>query len=183
MNIKILVIGLLIIIPVGEARSDDDSFDVESGSVRTMYSGALAPGTLIECEFLIEEAYFGDKWLPMLAISFDAIDQPDVESLLIKLHASRSSNEEGWRHEVLINKSEGRDSDISAYTGETNTVLPMHLWLTDDQYVVFFVGDEEYDMSSIDVSSYSLTRWKVLASGVTGSGDCDSRLLDQDDDE
>ena len=57
----------------------------------------------------------------------------------------------------------------------------MNMMWDDDRYVLFFVGDDVDNLSTIDASTYSMSRWEVNASGVKGSGDCDSLILGEDD--
>ena len=181
MKLRVYVAGLLIAISVSQLMADDDSFDVPNGKFKTLYSGALALGTLISCDFSVDEAFFGSKWIPMLSIVFKAAAESDGFPPHFKLHATRSEDDQVWRHKFTIQHSEDRESEITAHTGTTESILPMNMVWDDDDYVLFYVGEDLDDLSAIDSSKYTLTQWEVNASGVKGSGDCDSRLLGKDD--
>ena len=181
MKIEVLPVGFLISILAGQSLPDDgEAFDVSSGKYATMYSGSLVPGTLISCQFTVDKAFFGSKWIPSVSIIFKAIDRSDEQAPNIKLIASRSDEDHDWRHELQIVNSDDRLSFITAHTGRSDSVLPMNLMWDDDQFIVFYIGDDVEYMSMVDVTGHSLKRWEVIASGVKGSGDCDSRLVGQD---
>lgn len=181
MKIQVLLVGALVSACTWQSLANNsEDFDVPNGLFSTLSSGALAPKTLISCKFTVAEVYFGSKWIPSVSIIFEGAINPDEHSVNIKLSATQSKRNKEWRHQFLLTDSVGRESVISAYTGLSDSVLPMHLLLDDDNYIVFFVGEPE-NMSMLDVSQYALVTWKVVASGVKGSGDCNSRLLRSDD--
>jgi hypothetical protein len=181
MKIEFLLVGFLISIHASQSLADDsDAFDALNGKYETLSSGALMPNTLISCNLSVDEAYFGSKWIPSVSIIFAGANESDEDGVTIKLSASRSSEDQDWRHQFMITGSEGRESVIAAYTGLSDSVLPMHLLWDDDGYIVFYVGELE-NMSMLDVSQYPLVKWQVTTSGVKGSGDCDSFLIGDDD--
>ncbi len=180
MKVKALLLALLLGAPVGQANSDDYSFDLANGEFSTLYSGALAPNTLISCEFSVEEAFYGDKWTPSVSIVFTETGKSDDKALFFKLSASRSNRDqdEGWRHRFRVQHADNRETITIAKSGASENILPMTMILDDDGYVLFFVGEEPDDMSIFDASTFSVVRWEVNASGVKGSGDCDSEIID-----
>jgi len=181
MKILIFLAAVVIGACASTALSDDkDAFDVPNGKFRTLASGALAPNTLISCEVLVDKAYFGSKWIPSVSIIFEGASEPVESSVNIKLSASRPDEGKNWRHELVITDSKGRESVVTAHTGLSDSVLPMNLLWDNDQYIVFYVGEVE-NMSMLDISQHALATWRAVASGVKGSGDCDSRILRSDD--
>ena len=185
MKFHSLIVAALTSISVSLAFAADDSFDVPNGQFSTLYSGALAPNTLVSCEFSIEEAFYGDKWVPMVSIVFKEVDKSDDDALYFKLSANRSNRDQdqGWRHEFRIQYADARETIAVAKSGVSEHVLPMTMVLDDDQYVLFFVGEEPDDMSIFDASTFSVLRWEVNVSGVKGSGDCDSKIIGKSDDD
>jgi hypothetical protein len=181
MKILILFAAFVIGACLNYTLADDkDTFDVPNGSFRTLASGALAPNTLISCDVSVDESYFGPEWIPSVAIIFKGPGESDETSVNMKLSASRSNADENWRHKLLINDGNGRESLVTAHTGFSDSVLPLNLLWDDDQYIVFYL-DEIEDMSVLDISPHALATWQAVVSGVKGSGDCDSLLLRKDD--
>lgn len=179
-----VLVGALTSMSISMAFAADESFDIPNGEFSTLYSGALAPNTLISCEFDIEEAFYGDKWVPMVSILFSEADESDDDRKYFKLAANRSNQdkERGWRHEFRIQYADDRETITIAKSGTSENVLPMTMILDHDEYVLFFVGEEPDDMSIFDASTFSVMRWQVNVSGVKGKGDCDSRIIGKSDD-
>ena len=185
MRIYALFVCALTSTVVNPAFAADDSFDIPIGEFSTLYSGALAPNTLVSCEFSIDEAFYGDRWVPMVSIVFKEADKSDDDALYYKLSASRSNRDQdrGWRHRFRIQYADDRDTIVVAKSGTSESVLPMTMILDDDKYVLFYVGEEPDDMSIFDASNFSVLLWEVNASGVKGSGDCDSQIIGKSDDD
>lgn len=183
MNYLCLLVGLITSISVSQAIASDDTFDVPNGKFSTLYSGALAPDTVISCDFSIDEVFYGSKWIPMVSIVFSETNDTDDDTLYFKLSASRSEKDEGWRHKFRVQHADDRETITTAKSGVSEFVLPMTMMLDDERYVLFFVGEEPDELSMFDASTFPVSWWEVNASGVKGSGDCDSRLIDHNDDE
>ena len=183
MRIVVFLVVLSACGSVSQALADDETFDVPSGQFTTKYSGALVPGTIVSCDFTVDEAYFGTDWTPMVSILFEADEETPAWATSYKLLAFHRSDEDGWRHELDIAHGDERESRVSMYSGLRETVLSLNMWLTDDEAIFAFVGDDPSHVSIFDVSDHSFLRWQANVSGVRGSGDCDSQILGGDDDE
>ncbi len=183
MRIVVVLIILLAGCESSRALADDESFDVPNGQFSTKYSGALVPGTLVSCEFSIDEALFGSRWAPMVSILFEVDGETADWATSFKLSASRREDEEGWRYFLDVSHGDDRESTILMHTGTSELVLPLKMWWTDEQAVVVSVGDDPIHMSLFDVLNHSFLKWDVNLSGVRGSGDCDSRILGDDDED
>ena len=174
MKNAVLLIGLVLGCSFGHVLADDSaSFDVGGGGFDTLAAGTLVPNTAVACDFSVEEVRFDTKWNPSISIIFKEAGE---EPAFAKLSAFRSNLEAGWRYELTITSSEGRTSKVNAYTGQSESILPMRMILSGDKYVIYYIGHELDNVSVIDASLYSLAVWSVAASGVKGISSCKPSL-------
>lgn len=156
--------------------ADPTPFDVPGGSYQVVSGGSLVPGILIKCRFEVESPDFGVGWLPSVAIFFESEEQVEDGGLQVRLAALGTEREQGWRHRFMMYRANmDRRSEINVHTGVTESVLQLNMIFTDDESVVFFAGKEAAEYSEIDIAPSVLTKWSVVAAGVTGTADCDAR--------
>lgn len=176
-RLKILL-GFLLIAFFGPVfAADSASFDVQAGSYQIVFSGSLVPGALVKCQFEVEPPVFGEGWFPSVAIFFESEDQIEDGGLQVRLTALASRKERGWRHQLSVYRASlDRKAEINAHTGATESVMQLNMIFTDDESIVFFVGNKAAEYSKIDIAPASLTKWTVVAVGVKGTADCSTRL-------
>ena len=159
--------------------SDSVDFDVPAGSYQTLFSGTLAPETFIKCEFEVEPPVYGDRWLPSVAIVFESDEQIENGGAQARLSAIGSQKERGWRHQLSFYRGGlDRKAEINVHTGATDSVLPLNMKLTAEESLVFFVDKKAAEYSELDIAPNELTKWSVVAVGVTGTGSCEARVPD-----
>lgn len=153
------------------------SFDVPGGSYEIVFDGHLSPGTLVKCSFDLESLKFGDGWLPSVAIFFESDEHVGADGVQVRLSALGSDHGQGWRHRLTVYDSAmNRKADINVHTGTVESVMQLNMLLTDRESIVFFVGNEAAEYSELDISPAVLTKWTVIAVGVAGTGQCETRL-------
>ena len=184
MRAKLILVGVLLCISAGSARTEDcdcfsDSFDVPGGQVQTLYSDGLTLRRLVKCTFSIDDGYLDPSWLSSLNIVFLPREQPNGGKHLIRLMAFQAEENEGWRYHLEVKNRDSRESRITAYTGQSDSVLPMSMILHDENVVGYFVGEDASNLSLIDVSNLNPISWQVIVSGIRGSVDCGSIQVEQ----
>ena len=173
-----IVLGLLFLAYCGPVFSTDSaSFDVPGGSTEIVFAGPLAPDMLVQCQFAVEQPVFDDGWIPSVAIFFETDEQVEDGGMWVSLAAIGSEEEQGWRYRLRVYEDRwNRGSDINVHTGATESVMQLNMILTGDEYVLFFVGEKAAEHSKIDIAPAVMTKWAVLATGITGTRQCDTRL-------
>ena len=169
--------GILLCALAYPATSEDgagfiNSFDVPGGEVQLLHADELTLGNLITCRIWVEDVYFDPDWVASFNVVFVPEAEPDEGSQLIRLSAYRADEDEGWRYVATIEEPGRHRSRITAYTGESDTLLQMNMFLEDENLVGFFVGNDAVNHSLIDVSNLNPTIWEVLVTGMKGIVEC-----------
>ena len=150
-------------------------FDIPHGHYERLAAAELEFEIEISCNFIIDTAYHGEGWNPMVGILLSSESDLDEDDYghWARLYAGQFDDEQGWRHEFEVSGDEGRDSRIVAHTATSATVLPLTLTWSPERHVSYLVGDDKDNTATVDVSHLNLVSLSVNVSGVKGKAACE----------
>jgi hypothetical protein len=173
---KALIAVCCTVLYSGAACEENElSFDIPHGHYERLAAADLEFEIEISCNFIIDAAYHGEGWNPMVGILLSSESDLDEDDYghVARLYAAQFDDEQGWRHEFEVSGDKGRDSRIVAHATTSATVLPLTLTWSPERNVSYLVGDDEDNTTTVDVSNLNLVSLRIHVSGVKGKAACE----------